>query len=168
MPSEPEYWLRGPVPGVAAQLQPVAHALLQARDDLAAATAPLTTDQLWESPAGAASVGFHLTHVAGSLDRLLTYARGEQLTAGQFEALKAENTAGQRRHDAATLAKMVSDAVERALQQVRSTPAASLADERRVGRQGLASTVLGLLFHAAEHATRHAGQAITTSKIVRG
>jgi hypothetical protein len=30
------------------------------------------------------------------------------------------------------------------------------------------SNVRGLLFHAAEHATRHVGQMITTAKIVKG
>jgi hypothetical protein len=28
--------------------------------------------------------------------------------------------------------------------------------------------VLGLLFHAAEHSTRHAGQLVTTAKIIAG
>jgi hypothetical protein len=37
-----------------------------------------------------------------------------------------------------------------------------------VGRARLPSTVFGLLFHVAEHTQRHAGQAITTAKIVRG
>lgn len=167
MASELEHWLRGPVPGVPAELQAVAHALLQACDDLAAAAAPLNTDQLWTSPGGIAPVGFHLVHAAGSLGRLLTYARGEQLTHEQFEALKAEKAAAERRPDRATLVANLNSAIARALDQVRTTAVASLADERRVGRQALPSTVRGLLFHAAEHAARHAGQATTTSKIVR-
>jgi hypothetical protein len=52
--------------------------------------------------------------------------------------------------------------------QVRATPEGSLGEARGVGRQQLPSTVLGLLFHAGEHCTRHAGQAITTAKIVAG
>src|SRR5512142_2892671 len=103
MASEPEHWLSGPVPGVPAELQPVAHALLQARDDLAAAAAPLTAEQLWTSPGGAAPVGYHLVHAAGSLGRLLTYARGQQLTAEQFDELKAEKAAAERGLDRATL-----------------------------------------------------------------
>jgi len=43
---------------------------------------------------------------------------------------------------------------------------ATLTDARAVGRQRLPSTVIGLLVHAAEHTTRHAGQIITTAKIV--
>jgi hypothetical protein len=38
---------------------------------------------------------------------------------------------------------------------------------RQVGRAQLPSTVLGLLFHAAEHAQRHVGQLVTTSKVIR-
>ncbi len=155
------------MPEIPAELQPVAHALLQARDDLRAAAAPRPTAQRWRAPAGAAPVGYHLVHAAGSLDRLLTYARGEQLTPEQFDALKAEKSAADSHRDAAGLIDALHDAVERALEQVRTTDVRSLGDARRVGRQGLASSVRGLLFHAAEHAARHAGQAITTSKIVR-
>jgi uncharacterized damage-inducible protein DinB len=37
-----------------------------------------------------------------------------------------------------------------------------------VGRARLPTNVLGLLFHTAEHAARHAGQVVTTMKLVRG
>ena len=70
--AEPEYWLRGPVDGVAPLLQPVAHSLLQVREDVAAALARLTPVQIWTTPAQAASVGFHAKHLCGSVDRLLT------------------------------------------------------------------------------------------------
>src|SRR5690606_4956297 len=86
----PEIWLRGPVPGVAPALQPVAHALLQAREDVGRLALPLTPEELWQMPGGAASIGFHLRHMAGSLDRLLTYARGEALTEAQRAALAVE------------------------------------------------------------------------------
>ena len=73
--NSPEYWLRGPVPGIPALLQPVAHALLQAREEVNALMLGFPADLLWEQPAGLASAGFHLQHLAGVLDRLFTYAQ---------------------------------------------------------------------------------------------
>jgi len=85
-----EYWLRGPIPGYPPLLQPVVHALLQARDEVNVLMDGFPDEKLWERPAGAASVGFHLRHLTGVLDRLLTYARGEVLTAGQLDYLREE------------------------------------------------------------------------------
>src|SRR5262245_10796625 len=101
--SEPEYWLRGPVTGIAPLLQPVAHALLQARDDVVRVVGPLTVEQLWTRPGGAASVGFHVTHLTGSLGRLFGYARGAALSAEQLTYLKAEKDPGDPPAAAATL-----------------------------------------------------------------
>jgi len=165
--SEPEYWLRGPIEGIAPLLQPVAHALLQAREDVAETLSHLTADDIWTQAGRAASIGFHVRHLCGSLDRLLTYARGEVLTAVQLANLQREDAAGTPPADAAMLVNAVNDAIERALAQVRATDVSSLGEVRLVGRQRLPSTTLGLLFHAAEHATRHAGQIITTAKMVR-
>jgi hypothetical protein len=145
---------------------PVAHSLIQAREDVARAVDGLTVDQLWARPAGAASVGYHVRHLAGALDRLFTYARGSGLDEAQRRAVADEaKTTGL---DAATLLAEVDRAIDRAMAQVRATPEGSLGEARGVGRQQLPSTVLGLLFHAGEHCTRHAGQAITTAKIVAG
>jgi uncharacterized damage-inducible protein DinB len=163
--SEPEYWLRGAVPDVMPLLQPVAHALLQARVDVTQIVAPLSADQLWKPAGRAASIGFHLKHLCGSLDRLLTYARGQALTATQLAYLKLENTPGDPVADAASLLTSADAAIDRALAQVRATPEHVLLEPRAVGRQGLPSTVIGLLFHAAEHTTRHAGQIITTARL---
>ena len=90
----PEPWLRGPVPGIPALLQPAAHALLMSVEDCEPAAAGPDTDALWREPGGAASVGFHRRHLAGSTDRLLTYARGEDLTPAQKTALMAERAPG--------------------------------------------------------------------------
>jgi uncharacterized damage-inducible protein DinB len=166
--SVPEVWLRGPLPGIPPMLMPVAHSLLQVREEIGAAVAPLSGDELWVRPGNAASVGFHLRHLAGSLDRLLTYARGKQLDDQQREALAREDAAGSSAEDATVLIQAVEAAVDQALEQIRATPAETLAEHRQVGRQLLPSTVLGLLFHAAEHGQRHAGQIVTTAKIVRG
>src|SRR4051812_12440518 len=166
--AEPEYWLRGPVHGVAPLLQPVAHSLLQAREDVAAVLSRLRLEHLWNAPNGAASIGFHAKHLCGSLDRLFSYARGDALTAPQLAYLQTERDPGTPPADAAALVALVDEAVERAIGQLRRTTTATLTDPRAVGRQRLPSTVIGLLVHAAEHTTRHAGQIITTAKIVAG
>ena len=163
---EPEYWLRGPIDGIAPLLQPVAHSLFQAREDVAAALSRTPLEHLWTTPHGAASIGFHVKHLCGSLDRLLSYARGEPLTAAQLADLEMESAPGTPPAAAAALIALVDEAVELALRQLRGTSVATLTDARAVGRQGLPSTVIGLLVHAAEHTTRHAGQIITTAKIV--
>lgn len=164
----PEVWLRGPLPDVPPLLQPVAHSLLQCREEVDAKLSTLDAPRLVARPAGAASVAFHLTHAMGSLDRLLTYARGEQLSDAQLVALRAESGVEAVPQDAAALAKRFGEAVERALVQVRGTSESALLDRREVGRGRLPSTAIGLLFHAAEHTQRHVGQAVTTARIVAG
>ena len=163
----PEVWLRGPVPGIGAFLQPVAHSLMQCREEARALLAELDPAQLRHRPAGGASVAFHLRHAIGSLDRLFTYARGEALSAGQLAALAAEPAA----NDAATTGEQLRSAfdaaVARALDQLRGVSERSLLEPREVGRGKLPSTTLGLLFHAAEHTQRHLGQATTTAISVR-
>jgi hypothetical protein len=165
--SLPEVWLRGAVAGYPAGLQPVVHSLLQAIEDVELTTAGLTTEQLWARPGGAASVGFHIRHLGGALDRLLTYARDETLTPEQKTFLTSEGEPGNPPAAAESLVADLRRTIDRALAQVQATPVADLGLPRRVGRARLPTTVLGLIFHAAEHSTRHAGQIITTAKIVR-
>lgn len=166
-PSAPEPWLRGPVPGVPPLLQPAAHALQQALEDVRAAVASLEGDALWVSPGGgAASAGWHVLHAGGALDRLLTYARGAALDDRQRAALTAERAP--EPVDGATLLAGFEAQVERAMAQLRATPEAMLAEPRAVGRAQLPSNVLGLLFHAAEHTQRHVGAIVTTARVVRG
>jgi uncharacterized damage-inducible protein DinB len=148
-------------------LQPIAHAFIAAREDVVAPLAGLSAAQLWAQPGGAASIGFHLMHLAGATDRLLTYARGAALDDQQKAALGAERNPPEPRPTAEALLKAWDAAVERALAQVGETKDGELSAARFIGRAQLPSTVRGLLFHAAEHATRHAGQLITTAKVVR-
>lgn len=166
-PQTVEPWLRGPVPGVDAYLQPAAHALVQASEDLERATSDLSPDELAMRPGGAASVAFHLRHVAGSIDRLLTYTRGVPLSDAQRRVLVAESTGGNAPGDAADLISQVRAAITGAIDTMRATPRDALLESRAVGRRGLPSTVLGLIFHVAEHTQRHTGQAIVTAKVVR-
>jgi hypothetical protein len=165
--AEPEVWLRGPVDGCAAILQPVAHGLLQCREEVAATLPTLSEAQIRARPGGAASVEYHVRHAIGSLDRLTTYARGEQLTAAQLASLRAEHESDPRDGLGTRLDDAFGEAIGRALAQVRGTDVATLLAARAVGRARLPSTVVGLLFHAAEHTQRHAGQLVTTAKIVR-
>ena len=146
-------------------LQPVAHSLLQCREEVEAHVPSLTPERLFARPAGAASIGYHVRHAIGSLDRLFTYARGEGLSAAQLATLKSEGESDSDQHAAAKLVSAFSGAVERALAQLRATDERNLLDARTVGRAQLPSTVIGLLFHAAEHTQRHIGQMVTTVKV---
>jgi hypothetical protein len=168
MTVKPEPWLRGPIPGIPPLLQPAAHAFQMALEDSTAAALPLTNDELWVKPGGAASAGFHLMHLSGSTDRLLTYARGEALSVAQRRALADEQADLPERPPLDTLIDRWRATVEAALAQLGGTPESILQEPRAVGRAGLPSTVLGLLFHAAEHAHRHTGQLVTTAKVVKG
>ena len=165
--TQPEVWLRGPVEGVPPLLQPVAHALLQAREEVAASLKDFPEALLWTRPAGVASVGFHLQHVRGVVDRLFTYARGEPLNEQQREALAAEGKPPGGPVHAQDLVEAFRLQVETALEQLRATEENSLRDARGVGRKQLPSTVQGLLFHAAEHVQRHVGQLLVTARVQR-
>jgi uncharacterized damage-inducible protein DinB len=155
------------MPGVPPLLMPAAHALAGAGEDVARVAASLTVEQLWARPAGVASIGFHLRHIPGILDRLLTYARGEPLTDAQLAYLRAEPDPGDPAATADDLLRGVDEAIARALAQIRATREEDLLLPRGVGRLQLPSTVMGLIFHAAEHAQRHTGQIVTLSRIVR-
>lgn len=166
----PEVWLRGPLPDVPPLLQPLAHALLQARDEVTAALGQFPDELLAARPAGVASVGFHLRHLTGVLDRMQTYARHEALSEAQFQYLAVEKegpVAAGTPDTTETLVLRFHEAVEHMLTTLRATPEATLPEFRPVGRQGLPSTVIGLLMHAAEHTTRHVGQLLVTARVVQ-
>jgi len=165
--SQPEVWLRGPVSGVPPGLQPVAHALLQAQEEVEALLDGFPEDLLWERPAGAASAAFHLQHMAGVVDRLFTYARGEALDDRQLAALAAEGTRPEQGVHGPDLVETFRSQVTRAVDQVRATEERTLSDAREVGRKRLSSTVGGLLFHAAEHTQRHVGQLLVTVRVLQ-
>lgn len=163
----PEVWLRGPLAGWDPLLMPVVHALLQVREDIHRLVDQVPPEQVWLRPGGAASIGFHVRHTGGALDRLFTYARGEHLTSAQMAALRAEGEPGDPPATLASVAAEVDRIIDAALDQLRATTVEALLEERRVGRAALPSNALGLIFHAAEHSTRHVGQAITTARILR-
>ena len=168
MDNIPEVWLRGPMPGIQPYLQPAAHTLQQVREDIEPVVHDLTTDQLWHRPGGAAAIGFHLHHLPGSLERLLTYSRGESLSPEQMARLASERTVHEDRPGLDALVARLTGEIERALDYLRTIPAEALLEHRDVGRKKLPSTTMGLIFHAAEHSSRHAGQIVTLGRVVRG
>ena len=162
-----EVWLRGPLPGILPALQPVAHALLQAHEELNELMIDFPDALLWNRPAGMASVGFHAEHMAGVLDRLFTYAKGELLSAKQLQALQEEGKPKPQETTAGILVAQFNSRVELSLAQIRNTPEEELYETRGVGRARIPSTVLGLLVHAAEHTMRHLGQLLVTVNVVK-
>lgn len=161
---EIEPWLRGPLPGVDTFVAPLLYSFQMAREDLAKYTVGLTTEQIWATPHGFGSVGFHLRHIAGSTDRLMTYASGGQLFSAQLAALKTEKEPGGTREELLT---GINQAFASAEAVARSLDPARLTEPRGVGRKQLPTTVIGLLVHIAEHTQRHVGQAISAAKLAR-
>ena len=159
----PEPWLRGPIPGVNPLTAPILYAFQQAREDLTRATGGLTEQQIWATPHGFGSVGFHMRHIAGSTDRLMTYLAGGTLNEEQLAALASEHEAAGAGRD--ELVALVDRAFREAESVVRTIHPATLLEPRTVGRKQLPTTVIGLLTHIAEHTGRHVGQAISAAKL---
>jgi uncharacterized damage-inducible protein DinB len=161
-----EWWQKGPVEGVPAVLQPVAHMLLQARDEVGSLVAGATEDEWNARPAGVASVAFHVRHLTGVVDRLFTYARGHALSPEQLAAIKREGDPLAADEVAAVLAAL-STRVDAAIEDLKAVEVATLGDFRGIGRVQLPSTVIGCLVHGAEHAIRHVGQLSVTIRVAR-
>ncbi len=167
--TQPEVWLRGALPGIAPVLQPAAHSLAQVREEMERLLPPISAEVAWRERPGAASVAFHARHLAASTDRLLTYARGVGLSEAQRSRLHAEAVRPEPAPDGGALWREVAAAIDDAQGQLlawSAQPLEALLAPRQVGRAALPSTVLGLLFHAAEHAQRHAGQVATTLRLL--
>jgi uncharacterized damage-inducible protein DinB len=158
----PEPWLRGPISGMDPRIAPILFAFQQARENLSKCTTGLTDEQIWASPHGFGSVGFHLRHIAGSTERLMAYLQGRELTDAQMEALRRESDGRGPGRDA--LLSELDRVFQAAEAVVRSIDPATLAEPRTVGRKRLPTTVIGLLTHIAEHTQRHVGQAISAAK----
>ncbi len=166
----PEPWLSGSRTDVPAIPRAVLHALDLAHEDLRRWGGGLSDEQLAARPSGLPSVAFHIRHIAGSLDRLLTYAEGNQLSAEQIAALKSELDASTS-HD--ELFAELEAALSRSESRIRAHADVAASDPayweqpRTVGARELPTTVGGLLVHVADHTLRHVGQAVTTAKLAR-
>ncbi|WP_294184642.1 DinB family protein [uncultured Sphingobacterium sp.] len=158
-----EVWMRGPIAGIPALLQPVAHTLLQVAEDVSTYTGQLSAQQLWIKPCGNASIGFHLQHITGVIDRMFTYAKNNPLTDEQLDYLHRE---GKENVDAspASLVENLHEQVKIALQMLALIDSNTLTEQRFLGRKRIPTTLIGLLFHAAEHAQRHVGQLLVTAR----
>jgi uncharacterized damage-inducible protein DinB len=157
----PEPWLRNTLTTIDPLRRAVLHALELSAEDATRWLDPLTDTQLLARPHNLPPAAFHLRHLARSLDRLLTYAEGNQLTANQLSALKTEHegTATQARQEfRAALATSAA--------RIQAIDPSTFATPRGVGRQQLPTTVAGLLVHCADHTQRHTGQFVTTAKIL--
>ncbi len=163
-PPDPEPWLRGTLTDVPAVPRAVLHALELAKEDLHHWCSPLTDPELNARPAGIAPVAFHIRHIARSLDRLLTYAEGNQLSSDQIAQMKAELDEPAKRED---LFAELDGALRKSTERIRAFDVTRLNEPRQVGKKKLPTTLGGLLVHVADHTQRHVGQAITTSKIVQ-
>jgi len=161
----PEPWLRGTLQDTNPFLAPVLHSFQQAQEDLAKFTEGLSNEQIWEHPIGLAPVGFQIRHIAGSVDRLVTYALGRPLNEEQLEALRHELDPGESLQ---SLLAALADTLQKAEMAIRSIDPVAFSEPRKVGRKELPTTTIGLLIHIAEHTQRHVGQAIVTAKVVRG
>ncbi|WP_263365957.1 DinB family protein [Edaphobacter bradus] len=160
-----EPWLRGTRTEVDAMRRGVIHALELAAEDMTRWSEGLSDEEIEARPMGLTSVGFHLRHIARSLDRLLTYAEGQQLSERQLKALRSEMEPGAGRE--AALMEFA-EAIEVAVTRVLKIMPGSFEEARGVGKKMLPTTVGGLLVHCADHTQRHVGQVVTTVKALRG
>ena len=159
-----EPWLTGPITGVDTLLAPLFYSFEQTRQELEEHTAGLTAEQIWARPHGMTPIGFHIRHIGGTIDRLMTYMQGRMLSEQQMAALKAELEPGASAEDLLNGMRQAMAACEA---YVRTVGPATLRETRGVGRKQLPTTVHGLLVHLCEHTFRHLGQAITTVKLIR-
>lgn len=165
--ADTEWWQRGPIGGVPAVFQPVAHILFQVRESVGEVVIGLTEAEWNARPAGVASAAFHVRHIAGVIDRLFTYARGETLSDFQRAALAREQEPAIRLAEVPTVLADLAGRVDAAVAELKALDPALLGVWRGVGRAQLPSTTIGCLVHGAEHAMRHVGQLSVTVRVVR-
>jgi len=161
--NEVEPWLRGTLTELDAVTRAILHALELAKEDAEKWCGGLSDAEINARPHGIAPVAFHLRHIVRSLDRLLSYAEGNQLDATQKAALKSELDEGATTE--AVMEELRAGLASAAL-RVRAFMPEQYNTPRGVGRAMLPTTVGGLLVHCADHTQRHIGQAVTTAKVV--
>ena len=162
-----EVWQRGPIEGVVALLQPVAHALLEVTEEVRGIMNGFPENLLWQKPAGVASPGFHLQHINGVVDRLFTYARKELLSSEQMHSLSIEGDKEKNALSGEQLIEALDKRIALAIEELKSVNTESLTEARGVGRKQIPTTLMGLYVHAAEHSMRHVGQLLVTVKILK-
>jgi len=161
---QPEPWLRGTYSDLPAVLRAILHAFDLAREDAVRWADGLTEAELHASVSGLSPIAFHMRHIARSLDRMLTYAEGNQLSAEQITAARTELDPGVSREE---LLAEFHQGLDRAAERVRAFASADLEQPRAVGKKLLPTSVGGLLVHLADHTQRHTGQIVTTAKLLK-
>lgn len=161
-----EVWMRGPIAGLIPLLQPVAHAILQAREEVNLMMIDFPNELIWERPNNIASVAFHLQHLSGVLDRLFTYANNQILNEEQLELLALESDSTQFLTVKGLLTRF-NNQVNKSLTQLKNIDEKTLLEPRGIGRKQIPTNQFGLLFHAAEHTQRHVGQLLVTIKMLK-
>lgn len=161
-----EVWMRGPIAGIPGLLQPVAHTLLQVAEDVSTYVDQLSPQHLWTKPAGNASIGFHLQHISGVIDRMFTYAESKPLSEEQFDYLYREGIENVEASPT-SLVENLHEQIKQSLQKLALIDPDKLTEERFLGRKRIPTTLIGLLFHAAEHAQRHVGQLLVTARCLQ-
>lgn len=164
MSTQPEPWLRGTYAELPAVFRAILHAFDLAREDAVHWADDLSEAELHFSPSGLTPVSFHMRHIARSLDRLLTYAEGNQLSSEQLIAYKTELDPAVSREE--ILAEF-HQGLDQAAERVRAFAGADLEQPRGVGKKQLPTSLGGLLVHLADHTQRHTGQIVTTAKLIK-
>ena len=162
---QPEPWLRGTHSELPAVVRAVLHAFELAQEDVHHWAADLSEGELHAAPGGLTPVAFHLRHIPRALDRLLTYAEGNQLSSDQLTALKGESAAGGLREE---LFAEFQAGMESAARRILGFADADLEQPRGVGKKQFLTSIGGLLVHLADHTQRHTGQIVTTAKLLLG
>jgi uncharacterized damage-inducible protein DinB len=163
-PPQPEPWLRGSYSEIPVVLRAVIHAFDLAEEDVLHWCDGLSDADLNASPNGLTPIAYHLRHIPRSLDRLLTYAEGHQLSGDQIAALKRESDTGATREE---LLAEFREGIKNAADRVRAFAGGDLEQPRGVGKKQLPTSVGGLLVHLADHTQRHTGQIVTTAKVLK-
>ena len=162
-----EVWQRGSTPNVPPLLQPVAHALLQVGEEAHRIMQEFPDELLWTRPGNVAPPAFHLQHIRGVIDRLFTYARKEQLTKEQMDALLIEGKEEKNSLSGRELIEELDKQIDDAIKELISVKEDTLTEARGVGRKQIPTTLIGLYFHTAEHSMRHIGQLLVTVRILK-
>jgi hypothetical protein len=161
---QPEPWLRGVSPGLDPVIAHLLRASLHLREDVEKAAGGLSVEQVWIRPCNVNSAGFHLKHLAGSTDRLLTYLAGRTLSPEQLAALK-EESAG--REGADELIAAANASLARYDLALHALDPVDFSSIRCVGRAQLEVTAISLAIHIAEHGHRHVGQIVSAAALAR-
>lgn len=96
---------------------------------------------------------------------MFTYAENKPLSDEQFDDLYKE---GIENSDVSVtaLVENLHRQIQQSVQKLALIDPETLTEVRFLGRKRIPTTLIGLLFHAAEHAQRHVGQLLVTARCI--